>query len=60
MQDVRWRAALATGKDANGKPKRRMFTASTPDEGCGAIDEALRDRQRSLNIDPKAEHGQFP
>lgn len=32
MQDGRWRAAVTTGKDAAGKPKRRVFTAATPHE----------------------------
>ena len=26
MQDGRWRAAVTTGKDADGKPKRKVFT----------------------------------
>ena len=26
MQDGRWRAAVTTGKDVGGKPKRKVFT----------------------------------
>jgi len=28
MQDGCWRAAVTTGKDVTGKPKRKVFTAS--------------------------------
>jgi hypothetical protein len=29
MQDGHWRAGIATGRDANGKPKRSVFMAAT-------------------------------
>jgi hypothetical protein len=35
MQNGRWRAGIATGKDANGKPKRRLFMAATLREVMG-------------------------
>src|ERR1035437_7861657 len=53
MQDGRWRAAVTTGKDADGKPKRKVFTAGTRHEVADEMTKALRDRQRGINIDPE-------
>ena len=57
MQDGRWRAAVTTGKDAAGKPKRKVFTAATRHEVAEQLTAALRDRQRGINIDPEAADG---
>ncbi|MGO9258910.1 MAG: tyrosine-type recombinase/integrase [Bryobacteraceae bacterium] len=53
MKDGRWRAAVTTGKDAEGRPKRKVFTAGTRHEVADQLTKALRDRQRGINIDPK-------
>jgi hypothetical protein len=53
MQDGRWRAAVTTGRDANGKPKRKVFTAATRHEVADNLKKALRDQQRGININPK-------
>jgi hypothetical protein len=29
MKDGRWRAAINTGRDSEGKPMRKIFTAAT-------------------------------
>jgi integrase len=52
MQDGRWRAAVTIGKDANGTPKRRVFTAATRHEVAEELTKTLRDRDRGLNINP--------
>ncbi|MCL5744442.1 MAG: site-specific integrase [Acidobacteria bacterium] len=53
MQDGRWRAAVVTGRDADGRLKRKIFTAATRHEVADELTKALRDRQRGINIDPK-------
>src|ERR1019366_6426429 len=53
MQDGRWRAAVTTGKDADGKPKRKVFTAATRHEVSDELKKAVRDQQRGINIDPE-------
>src|SRR5437016_12077517 len=52
MQDGRWRAAVTVGKDANGTPKRKVFTAATRHEVAEDMTAALRDQQRGININP--------
>jgi integrase len=52
MQDGRWRAAVTVGKDANGKPKRKVFTGSTRHEVAEELAKALRDQQRGIPINP--------
>jgi integrase len=60
MQDGRWRAAVTTGMDANGKPTRKVFTATTRHEVAEDLTAALRDQQRGINIKPgKQTVGQF-
>ncbi len=53
MSDGRWRAAVTTGKDAAGKPKRKVFTAATRHDVAEELKKALRDQQRGINIDPQ-------
>ena len=53
MTDGRWRAAVSAGKGANGKPKRKIFTAATRHEVADQMTKALRDQQRGINIDPE-------
>ncbi len=43
LDDGRWRAALTIGKDASGKPKRKVFTAYTRHEVNEQLTAALRD-----------------
>ena len=50
MQDGRWRAAVSVGKDANGKPKRQVFTKATRHEVQDELAKALRDVQLGLPI----------
>lgn len=52
MKDGRWRAAVSTGKGANGKPKRKVFTSATRHEVAQQMTDALRDQQRGINITP--------
>jgi integrase len=60
MQDGRWRAAVTVGKDVEGKPKRKTFTAATRHEVADELTTALRDRQRGININPaKQTVGEF-
>ena len=60
MKDGRWRAAVTTGKDANGKPKRKVFTAATRHEVADEMTKALRDQQQGVNVNPgKLTVGQF-
>jgi integrase len=60
MKDGRWRAAVSVGKDADGKSKRRIFTANTRHEVAEELTAALRDRDRGINIKPgKLTVGQF-
>ena len=53
MKDGRWRAAITTGKDAGGKPKRRVFTAATRHEVAIEMTKALRDQQHGINVNPE-------
>ena len=53
LQDGRWRAAVTTGMDAAGKPKRKVFTAATRHEVAAKLSNALRDQQHGFNIDPQ-------
>jgi hypothetical protein len=41
MKDGRWRAAVSIGKDGNGRPKRKVFTASTRHEVADELKTAL-------------------
>jgi integrase len=50
MKDGRWRAAVTTGRGANGKPKRKVFTAATRHEVADELTKALRDQQRGIPI----------
>jgi len=60
MQDGRWRAAVSIGKGANGKPKRKTFTGTTRHEVAEQMTDALRDKQRGININPgKQTVGEF-
>ena len=60
MKDGRWRAAVSLGKGANGKPKRKTFTAATRHEVAEQMTDALRDKQRGININPgKQTVGEF-
>jgi hypothetical protein len=43
MQDGRWRAAVSAGKGADGRPKRKVFTAATRHEVADEMTKALRD-----------------
>jgi integrase len=52
MQDGRWRAAVTIGKGADGKLKRKVFTAATRHEVADELKKALRDQQRGVNIMP--------
>lgn len=53
MSDGRWRAAVSAGKDATGKPKRKVFTAATRHEVADELKKAVRDQQRGININPE-------
>jgi integrase len=55
MQDGRWRAAVSIGKDADGKPKRKVFTAATRREVADEMTKALRDQHHGINIAPGKE-----
>jgi integrase len=60
MQDGRWRAAVSAGKGADGRPKRKVFTAATRHEVADEMTKALRDQQRGININPEKQTvGQF-
>jgi hypothetical protein len=60
MKDGRWRAAVTVGKDADGKPQRKVFTAATRHEVAEQMTAALRDQQRGININPgKQTVGEF-
>ncbi len=60
MTDGRWRAAVTIGKDADGKPKRKVFTASTRHEVQGQLAAGLRDLQLGLLVAPEKQSvGQF-
>jgi integrase len=52
MKDGRWRAAVTGGKGADGKLKRKVFTAATRHEVADALTRALRDQQQRVNIAP--------
>lgn len=60
MQDGRWRAAVTIGKDTNGKPKRKVFTAVTRHQVQDELAAGLRDLQLGLLVAPgKQSLGQF-
>lgn len=60
MQDGRWRAALTIGKDSDGRPKRRVFTARTRHEVQDQLAAGLRDLQLGLLVAPERQTvGQF-
>jgi hypothetical protein len=60
MQDGRWRAAVSVAAGADGKPRRKVFTAATRHEAAAQMTAALRDWQRGINIKPGKESvGQF-
>ncbi len=50
MQDGRWRAAVTVGKDATGKPLRKVFTKATRHEVNDELTTALRNQQLGLPI----------
>lgn len=52
LPDGRWRAAVSTGRNTDGKPKRKVFTRATRHEVAELMTEALRDQQRGININP--------
>jgi integrase len=52
MADGRWRAAVTVGKDANGKPKRKVFTASTRREVKDQLNDALKDLKLGILVPP--------
>ena len=53
MQDGRWRAAVTIGKGADGKPKRKVFTAATRHEVQEQLTVGLRDLQLGLLVAPE-------
>jgi integrase len=53
MTDGRWRAAVTIGKDADGNPKRKVFTKPTRHEVQEELTKALRDQQVGINIAPE-------
>ena len=55
MTDGRWRAAVSVGKGADGKLKRKTFTAATRHEAAEQMTDALRDQRRGINIAPGKE-----
>jgi integrase len=60
MKDGRWRAAVTIGKDAEGKAKRKVFTAATRHEVNDQLTRALHDLQLGLMVAPKKQTtGQF-
>jgi integrase len=50
MKDGRWRSAVTIGKDAAGKPRRKVFTAATRHEVQSELTNALRDQQPGIPI----------
>jgi integrase len=50
LPDGRWRAALTTGKNAEGKPMRKVFTAHTRHEVKDELTIALRDLQLGVLV----------
>ena len=50
MQDGRWRAAVTTGKNADGRLKRKVFTAATRHEVADDLAKALRDMHLGIPI----------
>ncbi len=60
MQDGRWRAAVTIGKDAEGNPKRKVFTATTRHEVQEQLTAGLRDLRLGLLVAPEKQTvGQF-
>ena len=60
MQDGRWRAAVTVGKDASGKPKRKVFTASTRHEVKDQLNDTLNDLKLGRLVAPEKQTvGQF-
>ena len=52
MKDGRWRAAVTIGKDAEGKPKRKVFTAATRHEAADQLTDAPKDRNLGMLVAP--------
>lgn len=50
MQDGRWRAAVTIGKDAEGKPKRKVYTAGTRHEVQDKLTDALKELKSGNSI----------
>jgi integrase len=50
MQDGRWRAAVTAGRNADGKPKRKVFTAATRHEVKDQLTDALKDLRLGIPI----------
>jgi integrase len=60
MRDGRWRAAVTIGKNPNGSPKRKVFTAATRHEVQDQLAAGLRDLQLGLLVAPEKQSvGQF-
>jgi hypothetical protein len=60
MTDGRWRAAVTVGRDANGKPKRKVFTSSTRREVKDQLNDALKDLKLGRLVAPEKQTvGQF-
>src|SRR4051812_32407019 len=50
LNDGRWRAAISIGKDVQGKPKRKTFTAGTRHEVKEQLAKALNDQRLGIPI----------
>jgi integrase len=53
MGDGRWRAAITTGKDANGNPIRQVFTKRTRHEVKDELTKALEKQRLGLPVVPE-------
>jgi integrase len=52
MQDGRWRAAVTFGKDEQGRPKRKVFTAATRHEVKDLLTQGLQDLRLGMLVSP--------
>src|SRR5262249_35455283 len=50
MKDGRWRAAVTVGRNQNGSPKRKIFTAGTRHEVSAQLTDALKDLKLGLPV----------
>jgi integrase len=53
MQDGRWRAAVTIGKDEQGRPKRKVFTAPTRHAVKDQLTDALKDLRLGMLVAPQ-------